>query len=131
MRTDNRPQILVIEDEASLSRVLSLALKGGGFGVSIAATGAQGLQLIQEESCDLILSDIDLPDINGFEVCKRVKQNPKLRRIPIILMSGRLAEENQARAMEEGAVDFLSKPFSMKLLLNKIAAHVHSGNDEA
>ncbi len=122
---------MIIEDDPSLSRVLSLALKGGGFDVCIATTGSQGLQLIQEMGCDLVLSDIDLPDINGFEVCKRIKQNPKLRRIPIILMSGRLADENQARAMEEGAVDFLSKPFSMKLLLNKIAAHVHSGNDEA
>ncbi len=91
-QNQTKPRILVIEDEPALSRVLSLIFKGGGFDVCVAATGADGLRLTEEQNYDLILSDIDLPDISGFEVCRRVNQNPKLRAVPIMLMSGRLGE---------------------------------------
>jgi two-component system phosphate regulon response regulator PhoB len=104
-QVEGKQRILVIEDEPALLRVLSLVFKNGGFEVCIAATGDDGLRLAEEQNYDLILSDIDLPDISGFEICRRVKQNPKLRSIPIILMSGRLAEENEARALKLGAVD--------------------------
>ncbi|MGA3179625.1 MAG: response regulator [Verrucomicrobiota bacterium] len=91
---NQKPRILVIEDEPALLRVLSVVLKRAGFDVSIAATGTDGLRLADEQKCNLILCDIDLPDIRGFEVCRRIKQNPRLCIIPIILMSGRLAEGN-------------------------------------
>ena len=81
-----KPRILAIEDEPALSQVLSVVLKRAGFEVYIAATGMDGLRLADEQNCNLILSDIDLPDIRGFEVCERVKQNPRLRLIPIILV---------------------------------------------
>ena len=92
-----KPRILLIEDEPALSLVLSLVLKRAGFDVCIAATGTDGLRLAEGQHHDLILSDIDLPDIRGFEICQRVKQNPQLRLIPVILMSGRLAVGNKAR----------------------------------
>jgi len=119
-----KPRILVIDDEPAFSGVLLLILKSGGFDVCIASTGADGLQLAEEQNYDLILSDIDLPDISGFEICRRVKQNPKLRSVPIILMSGWLAEENEARALKLGAVDYLSKPFPATIVLSRVSAHV-------
>ena len=119
-----KPRILVIEDEPALSQVLSLVFKGGGFDVCIAATGTDGLRLTEEQHYDLILSDIDLPDISGFEICRRVKQNPKLQAVPIMLMSGRLAEGNEARALKLGAVDYLSKPFPAAIVLSRVSAHI-------
>jgi len=119
-----QPRILLIEDEAALSKVLSLVLTGGGFDVCVATTGAHGLRLAEEKNYDLILSDIDLPDMDGFEICRRSKQNPNLQAVPIILMSGRLREENEARALKLGAADYLSKPFRAAIVLTKISLHI-------
>jgi two-component system OmpR family response regulator len=124
-----RAKILVIEDEPALSLVLTRVLKNAGFDVAVAATGTGGLRLADEQKCDLILSDIDLPDIRGFEVCERVKQNPQLRLIPVILMSGRLAEGNEARALKVGAADYLSKPFGAETVVKKISAHIRGGKN--
>ncbi len=116
-----KPRILLIEDEAAVAQVLSLVLKGGGYDACIAATGADGLRLAEEQNHDVILSDIDLPDMDGFEICRRFKLNPKLQATPIILMSGRLAEGNEARALKLGAADYLSKPFRAASVLAKIS----------
>jgi DNA-binding response OmpR family regulator len=121
---EKKPKILVIDDEPAVSRVLLLVLKDRGFDVCIAATGGGALRLTAEQTYDLILSDIDLPDMDGFEICRRLKQNPKLRAVPVILMSGRLAEGNEDRALKIGAADYLSKPFRAKSLLGKIFAHI-------
>jgi DNA-binding response OmpR family regulator len=123
-RIETKPRILVIEDEPAVSILLVKILKCHGFDVCAAATGIGGLRLIGEQSCDLILSDIDLPDIDGFEICRRIKQNPKLRFVPVILMSGRLAEENEALALKLGAVDYVSKPFRVENIVNKVSAHI-------
>jgi len=103
---EKKPKILVIDDEPAVSRVLLLVLKDRGFDVCIAATGGDAMRLTEEQNYDLILSDIDLPDMDGFEICHRLKQNPKLQAIPVILMSGRLAEGNEARALKIGAADY-------------------------
>jgi len=126
---NQKPRILVIEDEPALLRVLSVVLQRAGFEVSIAATGTDGVRLAEEQKYALILSDIDLPDIRGFEVCERIKQHPRLRLVPIILMSGRLVEGNKARALEVGAVDFLNKPFGAETIVSKISAHIRGGKN--
>ena len=125
----NKPRILVIEDEPGVSDVLSLVLNGGGFDVCIAATGGDGLRLAEKQTYDLVLCDIDLPDMDGFEICRRLKQNPELRPIPIILMSGRLAEGNEAQGLVLGAVDYLSKPFRAKTVLDKVSTHIRAAKN--
>jgi putative two-component system response regulator len=127
---EKKPKILVIDDEPAVSRVLLLVLKDRGFDVCIAATGGDAMRLTEEQNYDLILSDIDLPDMDGFEICRRLKQNPKLQAIPVILMSGRLAEGNEARALKIGAADYLSKPFRAKCLLSKVFAHIGKAKNE-
>jgi len=121
-RIETKPRILVIEDEPAVSILLVKILKCHGFDVCAAATGIGGLRLIGEQICDLILSDIDLPDIDGFEICRRIKRNPKLRLVPIILISGRLPEGNEALALKVGASDYMSKPFGVNAILSKITA---------
>jgi DNA-binding response OmpR family regulator len=123
-RVEMKPRILVIADQPELSRLLLIVLKRGGFDACAAANGTDGLRLTEEQNYDLVLSDVELPDIDGFEICRRIKQNPKLRPVPIILMSGRLAEGNEALALELGAVDYVSKPFRMENILSKVSAHV-------
>ncbi len=123
-KVEATPRIVVIEDEPAVSILLVKILKSHGFDVCAAATGNDGLRLIEERNCNLILSDIDLPDIDGFEICRRIKQNRKLRLIPIILMSGRLAEGNEALALKVGASDYMSKPFGVNAILSKISARI-------
>ena len=123
-RVERKRRILVIEDQPDLSRLLLIVLKRGGFDACAAANGTDGLRLAEEQNYDLVLSDIELPDIDGFEICRRIKQNPKLRLVPIILMSGRLAEGNEALALKLGAVDYVSKPFRLENILSKVSAHV-------
>lgn len=115
---------MVVTDEPDLSQILSHVFIDGEFEVCIAATGTDGLRLAEEQNYDLILSDIDLPDPSGFEICRRVKQSPQLRFVPIILMSGWMAEGNKERALKLGAVDYLSKPFRLETILKKVSAHI-------
>jgi DNA-binding response OmpR family regulator len=129
-RVERKRRILVIEDQPDLSRLLLIVLKRGGFDACAAANGTDGLRLAEEQNYDLVLSDIELPDIDGFEICRRIKQNPKLRPVPIILMSGRLAEGNEALALKLGAVDFVSKPFGVEILLSKVAGHIRGSKGE-
>ena len=123
-RVERKRRILVIEDQPDLSRLLLIVLKRGGFDACAAANGTDGLRLAEEQNYDLVLSDIELPDIDGFEICRRIKRNPKLRPVPIILMSGRLAEGNEALALKLGAADYVSKPFRLENILSKVSAHV-------
>ena len=123
-RVERKRRILVIEDQPDLSRLLLIVLKRGGFDACAAANGTDGLRLAEEQNYDLVLSDVELPDIDGFEICRRIKQNPKLRFVPVILMSGRLAEENEALALKLGAVDYVSKPFRVENIVNKVSAHI-------
>jgi len=118
-----KPRILAIEDEPALSQVLSVVLKRAGFEVYIAATGMDGLRLADEQNCNLILSDIDLPDIRGFEVCERVKQNPRLRLIPIILVG--------AATVVAGDGAGLPHQLGMRLSLGGVVRAMGSGAPQA
>jgi DNA-binding response OmpR family regulator len=116
--------ILVIEDDLQMKNLLVLLLERSGLDVMASELGEEGLRLAQNHPVDLILSDIDLPDISGFEVCRRLKENPELRSIPVIIMSGRLTEGNAAQAMDLGAADYITKPCPAKEILAKVAAHL-------
>jgi DNA-binding response OmpR family regulator len=116
--------ILVIEDDAQMKNLLVLVLTRRGFDVLTSESGEEGLRLAQNNPVDLILSDIDLPDITGFEVCRRLKQNPNVRGIPVIIMSGRLTEGNEAQAMNLGAAEYVTKPCPVKEILAKVSAHI-------
>jgi DNA-binding response OmpR family regulator len=122
------PTILVIEDESETRKLLTLVFRGKGFQVKTASTGEDGLRAANEEHFALILSDIDLTGIDGFEVCRQIKQNPKLGSIPIILMSGRLQEATEPLALQHGAADYLSKPFRIATLLSKVFAYISTPN---
>ncbi len=108
-----KPRLLIVEDQAAILNLMIYALNWAGFEVSAAQTGAEGMRMAQDGQFDLITLDIDLPDANGFELCAQIKQDARLRHIPVIFMSGRCAEADKARAFELGAVDYIIKPFRL------------------
>src|SRR5438046_1597455 len=112
-------KILIIEDEEGIIHLLSLYLKDAGFEVAVAKDGADGLALHAREHPDLVVLDIMLPAIDGFEVCRRIRQWSKT---PILMLTARGSEDDRIQGLELGADDYLVKPFSPRELVSRVRA---------
>jgi len=113
-------KILLIEDEEPIAELIALNLRMEGYEVSVAYTGYDGFDKIYEDIPNLILCDLILPDIDGFELCKRIKADERMRRVPIIILTARKGLEDKIAAMKAGADDFISKPFEYEELYARI-----------
>ncbi|MFI3250109.1 MAG: response regulator transcription factor [Eubacteriales bacterium] len=114
--------ILVVEDEQNIVDILSFNLKREGYEVEVALDGAQGLALAQTVDPDLILLDVMIPKLNGFELCKKLRDQGSL--VPILMLTAREDEEDKIMGLELGADDYITKPFSMGELLARVKANV-------
>src|SRR5690349_2182763 len=110
-------KVLVIDDERQIRRALQLALSGSGYVVQTAATGAEGLEAVNSNLPDIVLLDLGLPDIDGLEMCRRIRAQSV---VPIIVLSVRGEEQTKVAAFDLGADDYLTKPFGMDELLARI-----------
>lgn len=110
-------QILVIEDEVPIRRFLRLALMDKGYRFSEASTGKEGLVKITNEQPDLVILDLGLPDMDGLEVTRQIRE---WSQIPVIVLSARLTERDKVNALDSGADDYLTKPFGVPELLARI-----------
>ncbi len=115
----SRNRILVVDDDLSIVKLLRANLKAEGFDVIAAINGEEAIQAIEKESPDLIILDIMLPDIDGFEICQRVRE---WTRIPIIMLSARGEDVDKVRCLDMGADDYVTKPFSIEELVARIKA---------
>jgi len=122
--TPLKPKILVVEDQPGVLATMLYLLKRAGCEATGAKTGAEAMRLAKEGKFDLITLDIDLPDTNGLELCRRLKQDPHLCRIPVIFVSGRLCEGNRPRCFELGAADYIVKPFDAFVFVSRIFSHL-------
>jgi len=113
-------KILVVDDEPYVVRALSFILKKGGHEVTTAADGQEALRHVEEDKPDLILLDIMMPDLDGFEVTQRLKKDPATKDIYIILITAKGQEEDRKRGFESGADDYITKPFSPTGLIKMI-----------
>jgi DNA-binding response OmpR family regulator len=126
MLMENR-HILIVEDEESLLKLESILLSSKGYKVTGVRDGLAALSEIEKNKPDLILLDIMMPGIDGFEVCSRIKENPDTKDIPVVMLTAKKSTADQARGIEVGADAYMTKPFkSLKiidvisgLLLNK------------
>ena len=109
--------ILLIEDEAQMRRFLRILLQGHGYRLIESATGGEGLQQATIRKPDIVLLDLGLPDMDGIEVTKRLREYGEM---PIIVISAREQEEDKIRALEAGADDYLTKPFGAGELIARI-----------
>ncbi|XOF34816.1 MAG: response regulator [Candidatus Electrothrix sp. YB6] len=120
MRSFESAKILLIDDDILVLSILRHILEYEKYRVLNAENGKDGLRLAEEEIPDLILLDINLPDIIGFEVCRKLTSQERTRKIPIIFLTATGAEENEYRGFEEGAVDFLRKPVNRAQLCARV-----------
>jgi two-component system alkaline phosphatase synthesis response regulator PhoP len=114
------PKILIVEDEESILLPLEDNLRLEGYEVSSAKDGLQGLSMAKEETYDLIVLDIMLPKMDGFEVCKRLRQDKKMT--PILILTAKSQEVDKVLGLELGADDYVTKPFSPRELLARVKA---------
>ncbi len=116
--------IFVVDDNVRNIQVVANFLKEEGYKVSVATSGKIALDSIKEHSFDLILLDIMMPDINGLEVCQKLKENPFTANIPIIFLTAKTDVDEITKAFELGAVDYITKPFNHKELLARVKTHI-------
>jgi DNA-binding response OmpR family regulator len=117
--------ILIVEDEVTTAQLVKLVLKKQGYRVMTAATGPEALRLADDLVPDLVLLDIVLPGMDGFQVCQYIRKNPRTATIPIIMFSGLDRPADQRNAFNAGGDDYLTKPVKMADLLEKISTNLH------
>ena len=115
--TTPHPRILLVDDEASIQRAVGPLLRSRGYEVDVAGTGAQALEMFGKRQPALIVLDLGLPDIEGTEVCRRLRATSQ---VPIIVLSARGAETDKVNALDLGADDYVTKPFGPEELLARI-----------
>jgi len=114
------PRILCVDDDETNLNVLEASLVQNGYEVILAESGGAALEIINKQNIDLVLLDVTMPDLSGFEVCKRIKDDERYQTIPIVLVTGLTSMEDRIKGIEAGAEDFISKPFDQTELLTRI-----------
>src|SRR5947209_19794517 len=109
--------VLVVEDEASIASFVSLYLKNAGYEVGTASNGTEALALVEQEKPSLIVLDLMLPDIDGIELCRRIRQKSD---VPILLLTARDEDVDRIIGLEVGADDYMTKPFNPRELVARV-----------
>ena len=121
---DSKGTILIVDDTAHVRQLLAAMLKTRGYDVQAAESGAHALKAVRDLSPDLILLDIMMPEMDGYEVCKRLKDDPQTRDIPVIFISALEQTDDKVKAFSAGAVDYVSKPFQIKEVIARVGAQL-------
>ena len=124
-------RILVIEDEPDIRELIELHLKREGYTVHGAPTGEEGLRLCHTLLPALVLLDLMLPGVDGLEVCKRLKGDGRTRHIPVVMLTARTEESDVVSGLEVGADDYITKPFSPRILVARVRARLRAQAETA
>jgi DNA-binding response OmpR family regulator len=117
-----RPRVILIEDEKDIVELVRYNFRKEGFDVASFASGREGLEELHRNPPDLVLLDIMLPDVDGFEICKRLRAEEKLRSLPVIFLTAKGEELDRILGLELGADDYVVKPFSPRELVARVKA---------
>jgi len=115
-------RVVIIEDERDVSRLLEFNLKGAGFEVVAAATGGEGLALVQSTQPDVVVLDLMLPDTSGYDVCKQIRADSKTSEIGVLMLTAKGEAEDRILGLEVGADDYVVKPFVVREVVLRVTA---------
>ena len=118
----DKPHILIVEDDASVCELLCACLNKAGYRVSISQSGEAGLSQIEEDLPEAMVLDLNLPGMSGLDVCRAMRRDPWMSRIPILMLTGQAEEDDVVLGLEVGADDYMTKPFSPRLLIARVKA---------
>jgi len=124
-----KEQILIVEDDEDIQQLVSFNLIKSGFHVVCAGNGEQGIRRLESEKIDCILLDLMLPGMNGIEFCRKVKNTPEYSSIPIIMLTAKGEEEDIISGLDQGADDYIPKPFRPKVLIARVKAVLRRKGD--
>lgn len=113
-------KILVVDDDPYILMSLEYLMQKNGYKVIVARNGTEARELVQEERPDLVILDIMMPDIDGYEICRFIKQSPELNHILVVFLSAKTRDADQKRGMEAGAALYVFKPFATRALIKEI-----------
>ncbi len=120
-------KVLVVDDEKFVRDLIRIKLGHIGISIIEADNGQTALEIAERQTPDLILLDVMMPKMNGFEACEKLKANPKTATIPVIMLTARGEKENKQKGLGAGAMDYLFKPFSPQKLAEKVAEILSDG----
>jgi two-component system sensor histidine kinase/response regulator len=121
----------VVDDDENILNLEKTILEQKGFDVTTAAGGAQALALLADKAFDLILLDVMMPEVDGFTVCRKIKEDARLKDIPVIFLTAKGGGEALAEGFESGAVMYINKPFTANKLLTIVNTMLDSGSNLA
>ncbi len=124
-----KPKILLIEDEEDIAALIKLQAEIAGYKLHVEVDGLNGLRAVEREKPDLVILDIMLPGQSGLDVCRKIKTNPDLKDIHVIMISAKSEELDVILGLELGADDYVTKPFSPKILFSRIRAVLRRGKE--
>ncbi|MBW2077774.1 MAG: response regulator [Deltaproteobacteria bacterium] len=119
-----KPLILSIDDDQDMLRLIQRFLAKSGYNVITADSGLKGLKIVSKAKPNLILLDVMMPEIDGYDVCSRLQKNSETAYIPVIFVTALGEEQDKARAFSVGAVDYLVKPIQKDILIHKVHKHL-------
>ena len=124
-------RILVVDDDENILNLEKTILEQKGFSVTTAGGGTEALKVLAQEGFDLILLDVMMPEVDGFTVCRKIKDDPRLKEIPVIFLTAKGGGEALAEGFESGAVMYINKPFTANKLLTIVNTMLESGSNLA
>ncbi len=122
-------RILVVDDDENILNLEKTILEQKGFHVTRAAGGAEALKLLAENAYDLVLLDVMMPEVDGFTVCRKIKEDPRLASLPVIFLTAKGGGEALAEGFESGAVMYINKPFTANKLLTIVNTMLEAGGN--
>ena len=125
-----KQRILVVEDDKNIAKLVKYNLEKADYDCSTSSTGEKAVELLKNQPVDLVILDIMLPGMNGFDVCRSIKQDAKLKAIPIIMLTAKGEETDRIVGLELGADDYIVKPFSPRELVLRVKAILKRGKAE-
>ncbi len=121
---DTKGRILLIDDDQEIAEIVVRFLRGEGYDIQYTTSGQAGMDIIERENPDLLLLDVSLPDVDGFEICRRLRSSPHTEQLNVIMLTGRGSVDARVTGLESGADDYLTKPFDAQELLARIQAQL-------
>lgn len=115
-------RVTVIEDDADIAFTIRVNLEREGYAVTTYQNGHEGLLAVQQGGVDFLILDLNLPDLDGFTICRELRRHPTTAKLPILMLTARTSEADRIMGLELGADDYLAKPFSVRELLARVAA---------
>ncbi|MBO9369763.1 MAG: response regulator [Chloroflexi bacterium] len=114
------PRILVAEDEKDIRELIAFTLRFAGFDVLLATNGAEAVEVAEAERPDLVILDVRMPRMSGYEACRRLKENPKTASLPIVFLSAKGQDSEIQQGLESGAEEYILKPFAPDELIQQV-----------